>query len=294
LATLVHESGYHIATGFVGTPLICDALCHVGEYGAAFRLLTQTECPSWLYPVTMGATTIWERWDSLLPDGSVNPGEMTSFNHYAFGAVVDWLHRTVAGLAPAAPGYRQVTIAPHPCGGLTHAEARLRTPYGVAAVSWRIEHGVITIEAEAPPNTTAQIVLPGLDQSIDQNLAQGLDQSADFGLDHGHAHGLERGSFVIGSGRYSWSYPYQAPEPVRQALSVASTLQEVLRAPAAYDAVLSVLARRLPRLTRRIAEEANLRWNHDTPLSALCELAPDPNTLRDELAAALLPFSQFG
>ena len=119
-----------ISTGFVGTPLICDALCSVGAYDDAYRLLTQRACPSWLYPVTMGATTIWERWDSMLPDGSINPGEMTSFNHYALGAVADWLHRTVAGLAPAAPGYRRLAIAPHPGGGLTHARARHRTPYG--------------------------------------------------------------------------------------------------------------------------------------------------------------------
>src|SRR5207253_5774809 len=83
LARLVRGSRYRISTGFVGTPLICDALCSIGEYEAAFRLLTQRDCPSWLYPVTMGATTIWERWDSMLPDGSINPGEMTSFNHYA-------------------------------------------------------------------------------------------------------------------------------------------------------------------------------------------------------------------
>jgi alpha-L-rhamnosidase len=112
LVELVKESGYHISTGFVGTPIICDALCRAGAPDAAFKLLLQTGCPSWLYPVTMGATTIWERWDSLLPDGSVNPGEMTSFNHYALGAVVDWLHRRVAGLAPAAPGYRQMEIRP--------------------------------------------------------------------------------------------------------------------------------------------------------------------------------------
>lgn len=76
-----------MSTGFVGTPIFLDALCDVGDYDAAFSLLNQQECPSWLYPVTMGATTIWERWDSMLPDGSVNPGEMTSFNHYALGAV---------------------------------------------------------------------------------------------------------------------------------------------------------------------------------------------------------------
>jgi alpha-L-rhamnosidase len=278
LATLVQESGYHIATGFVGTPLICDALCHVGEYETAFRLLTQTECPSWLYPVTMGATTIWERWDSLLPDGSVNPGEMTSFNHYAFGAVVDWLHRTVAGLAPAAPGYHRITIAPHPGGGLTSARARHHTPYGLAQVSWRIEHGVITIEADVPPNTSARVALPGLEGDLGG------------GLDHDHTLSLEGDWFEVGSGHYSWSYPYRAPELARSALTVASTLQELLRVPTAYDAVLSVLARHLPHLARRIAEEADLRWNRDTPLTALCDLAPDPGTLRFELETALLPY----
>ena len=118
LAQLVHENDFRISTGFVGTPIICDALCAVGAEEAAFRLLMERECPSWLYPLTMGATTIWERWDSLLPDGSVNPGEMTSFNHYAFGAVADWLHRTVAGLAPAEPGYRRIEIRPRIGGGL--------------------------------------------------------------------------------------------------------------------------------------------------------------------------------
>ena len=92
----------------------------------AYALLMQTECPSWLYPVTMGATTVWERWDSLLPDGSVNPGDMTSFNHYALGSVVDWLHRTVGGLAPLEPGYRRFRVAPRPGGGLTSAETQPR------------------------------------------------------------------------------------------------------------------------------------------------------------------------
>ena len=107
----MRASGYRVSTGLLGTPLICDALCDVGEYDAAFRLFDERRCPSWLYPVTMGATTIWERWDSLRPDGSVNPGAMTSFNHYALGAVVDWLCRTVGGLAPAEPGYRRLRSA---------------------------------------------------------------------------------------------------------------------------------------------------------------------------------------
>ena len=160
LAALAQASDYRISTGFVGTPLICDALCSVGEHEAAFRLLTQRECPSWLYPVTMGATTIWERWDSMLPDGSVNPGEMTSFNHYALGAVADWLHRTVAGLAPAAPGYRAIAIRPLVGGGLSHARARHITPYGLAESSWSLDGGQLTVAIIVPPGAAAEVTLP--------------------------------------------------------------------------------------------------------------------------------------
>ena len=118
LAELVAESGYRIATGFAGTPFVTDALTATGHLDDAYRLLLQRECPSWLYPVTMGATTIWERWDSMLPDGTINPGEMTSFNHYALGAVADWMHRTIGGIAPLEPGYSKVLIAPQPGGDI--------------------------------------------------------------------------------------------------------------------------------------------------------------------------------
>ncbi|MFD1937000.1 family 78 glycoside hydrolase catalytic domain [Nonomuraea mangrovi] len=161
LAALVEREGHRIPTGFLGTPLLCDALADTGHLDTAYRLLTQRECPSWLYPVTMGATTVWERWDSMLPDGSVNPGEMTSFNHYALGAVADWMHRTVAGLAPAAPGYRRLAVAPRPGGGLTWARARLRTPYGMAETGWSLDGGRLVVEAVVPPNTTALVTLPG-------------------------------------------------------------------------------------------------------------------------------------
>ncbi|MEU4226792.1 glycoside hydrolase family 78 protein [Nonomuraea sp. NPDC026600] len=160
LAELVDQDDYRIGTGFVGTPLVCAALASVGEHDTAYRLLTQRECPSWLYPVTMGATTIWERWDSLLPDGSVNPGEMTSFNHYALGAVADFLHSTLAGLAPAAPGYRRIRVAPRPGAGLTHASAEHETPYGPAAVAWSRSGGNLTVTVSVPPGTTAEVSLP--------------------------------------------------------------------------------------------------------------------------------------
>lgn len=160
LAYLVRAAGYHMSTGFVGTPLILDALADGGHLRAAGRLLRQTENPSWLYAVTMGATTVWERWDSMLEDGTINPGEMTSFNHYAFGAVADWIHRSLAGLAPSAPGYKRMSIAPTPVDGVDWARTSHHTPYGEAKVGWTRRGDSIGVEATVPPNTTAEVCLP--------------------------------------------------------------------------------------------------------------------------------------
>ncbi|WP_432488057.1 glycoside hydrolase family 78 protein [Kineococcus sp. SYSU DK018] len=160
LAEQVAADGYHVGSGFLGTPLVCDALADTGNGATAWRLLLQTQCPSWLYPVTMGATTIWERWNSMLPDGSINPGTMTSFNHYAFGAVADFLHRRVGGLAPAAPGYRRLRVAPLPHPALTWARTAHETPYGRAAASWTLDGGQFTLEVTVPASTEADVHLP--------------------------------------------------------------------------------------------------------------------------------------
>jgi alpha-L-rhamnosidase len=257
LAALVRESDYHVSTGFVGTPLICDALCSVGEYDAAFRLLIQSECPSWLYPVTMGATTIWERWDSLLPDGSVNPGEMTSFNHYALGAVADWLHRTVGGLAPAEPGYRRLNIQPHPGGGLTHARARHHTPYGLAESAWKIEDGQITVEAVIPPNTTARVILPG-------------SESAPIGVE---------------AGAHRWSYPYQI-SGTRSSLSLGSTVGELLDNPVAWEAVQKVILRVVPELAHASGAIGQQGFG-GMPLRRLIAMFPHAETLSADIEAVL-------
>lgn len=161
LVDLLEADGFCIGTGFVGTPIICDALADAGYVDEAYHLLLQDRCPSWLYPVTMGATTVWERWDSMLPDGSINPGEMTSFNHYAFGAVADFLHRVVGGLAPAAPGYRRLLVRPRPGGGLTAAGARLRTPYGEASVRWTRAGAQLDVDLLVPAGASAIVDLPG-------------------------------------------------------------------------------------------------------------------------------------
>ena len=161
LADLVRAAGFRISTGFVGTPLMTDALADAGEPELAYRLLLQTGCPSWLYPVTMGATTVWERWDSMLPDGRINPGEMTSFNHYALGAVADWLHRRVAGLAAAEPGYRRLDVSPLPSPRLTRAEARHHTPYGEASAGWERSGGRLRLRVTVPVGARATVRVPG-------------------------------------------------------------------------------------------------------------------------------------
>lgn len=159
LAELVAEGGNRIAVGFAGVNVIADALSATGHADAAFDLLFERECPSWMYMVDQGATTIWERWDSQMPDGTVNPGRMTSFNHYALGSIADWLHREVAGLSPADPGYRRIRFAPTP-GPLASASARHLTPYGEASISWTSAGGELSVEVTVPTGATGIVELP--------------------------------------------------------------------------------------------------------------------------------------
>jgi alpha-L-rhamnosidase len=172
LAELVVASGHRISTGFAGTPFITEALTRTGHLDDAYALLLQTECPSWLYPVTMGATTVWERWDSMLPDGTINPGEMTSFNHYALGAVADWMHRTVGGLSALTPGYETVLIAPQPGGGLTWAETSLDSVHGRIVVRWELGEELV-VRATVPDGVTAVVRLPGAEE---QHLTGGTHE----------------------------------------------------------------------------------------------------------------------
>ncbi|MFU8946198.1 family 78 glycoside hydrolase catalytic domain [Mycetocola zhadangensis] len=166
LATLVRESDYRISTGFAGTPFIADALTSTGHLDDAYKLFLQRECPSWLYPVTMGATTIWERWDSMLPDGTINPGDMTSFNHYALGAVADWMHREIGGLAPIDAGYSQILIAPKISEGIDWAQTSLETPHGHANVRWERDGSSVNLSATVPAGSTAVLQWPGAQDQV--------------------------------------------------------------------------------------------------------------------------------
>ncbi|WP_309120203.1 family 78 glycoside hydrolase catalytic domain [Paenibacillus sp.] len=165
LSELVEESGYHVTTGFLGTPYINHVLADNGNAEAAYRLLLQKESPSWLYQIGQGASTVWEHWDGIRKDGSFRNPEMNSFNHYAYGAIGDWLFRCVAGIEPDEenPGYKKIKIHPHiPQDGLTWATGRVNTVYGEVRSAWRKQpDGTIELQAAIPPNTTADIVLRG-------------------------------------------------------------------------------------------------------------------------------------
>lgn len=160
LAELVRDNNYRVSTGFAGTPFITHALTDTGHVDEAYRLLLEEGCPSWLYPVTMGATTVWERWDSMLPDGTINPGEMTSFNHYALGAVADWMHKAIGGIRPLEPGYASVLIQPRPGEGIDWATTSLKTPHGEVRAAWKHDGGAFRLEATVPDGVAADVVLP--------------------------------------------------------------------------------------------------------------------------------------
>jgi alpha-L-rhamnosidase len=209
LAADVRKFG-HLTTGFLGTPLLCQTLSDYGYLDEAYMLLNRTEYPSWLYPVTKGATTIWERWDGIKPDGTFQSPSMNSFNHYAYGAIGDWMYRVVAGieLDESVPGYKHILLQPHPGGGLTHASASVESVYGRVASGWEIANGKLTVTIEVPPNTTATVRLPKAKLSEVSEAGKPLEEGrADI------SHARQAGDAVmldVGSGKYVFESAYAA------------------------------------------------------------------------------------
>jgi alpha-L-rhamnosidase len=173
LVRLIRDADGHLTTGFPGTPYILFALSDNGRVDEAFDLLMQRTPPSWLYMVESGGTTIWERWDALRADGTVNiadlkpgasdedtGGGMVSFNHYAAGAVGNWLYTRVAGIEPLEGGYRRFRVAPLLGGGLTSADSAVRTPYGEIRSAWKLDDERFTLRVEVPVSTMCAVVLP--------------------------------------------------------------------------------------------------------------------------------------
>lgn len=168
LERLVRQGCFKVGTGFASTPFILLTLAKHERLQLAYRMLQEGECPSWLYQVKMGATTMWERWDSMLPNGDINPGEMTSFNHYAFGSVGAFLHEVIGGIKALEPGWKRISINPRPGGTITDAATSFTTPYGEVSCKWALnaDRTKITATAVVPPNTTAEVKVGNYEKSL--------------------------------------------------------------------------------------------------------------------------------
>jgi alpha-L-rhamnosidase len=195
----------HLTTGFVGTPYLSHVLTRFGYLDEAYLLLNREEYPSWLYPVKQGATTIWERWDGLKPDGTFQDPGMNSFNHYAYGAVGEWMYRVMAGLDTDAEavGYKRALIAPRPGGGFTSARASHDTMYGRVSSAWTMRGGAFELAVEVPPNTAAMVRLPGAKRGAVTEGGRPLAEGNGIAAVH-----QEDGAVVVevGSGAYRFAY----------------------------------------------------------------------------------------
>ncbi|NLX08297.1 MAG: family 78 glycoside hydrolase catalytic domain, partial [Chloroflexi bacterium] len=205
----LQQDNVHLRTGFVGTPYLCRVLSNIGANDLAYRLLLNEDFPSWLYAVNLGATTIWERWNSINPDGSISSTGMNSLNHYAYGSIVEWMYRDMCGLNPAfedsMTGFRRALIAPKPDPSLRWARARYRSAAGTYESGWHIDDaGQITLDLTIPFNASARVVV------ADADLGAVM-------LNGGPLRGGEQiGGQVevtLGAGRHTITYPLRERPP---------------------------------------------------------------------------------
>lgn len=215
LAEEIRQGQYHLTTGFVGTPYLCHVLSRYGHTDVAYKLLNQENYPSWLYPIKQGATTIWERWDGIKPDGSFQNASMNSFNHYAYGAIGDWLYQVVAGIEvdPNRPGYKRILIQPQPGGGLTYARATLDSLYGRIESHWTLEADMFDLTVTIPANTEGLVRLPAQSAASVTEQGQPIDHVEGI-----HEIRQEDGAviLIIGSGHYQFRTQMRQPPKTRE------------------------------------------------------------------------------
>jgi alpha-L-rhamnosidase len=193
----------HLSTGFLGTPYLCHVLSANGYTDVAYDLLLQESYPSWLYPVKMGATTIWERWDGQKTDSTFQDPGMNSFNHYAYGAIGDWMYRVSAGIETRDPGYKHLIIQPHPTRRLTYSKANFESSYGTVASGWERNGDKITVSVKIPANNIATIVLPAGSESNATENGKPLSGNINFSDIRTEGNKL---LFEAGSGTYTFEY----------------------------------------------------------------------------------------
>ncbi len=235
----------HLTTGFLGTPHLCDVLVQYGYPEVAYALLQQESYPSWLYPVTKGATTIWERWDGIRPDGSLQNPKMNSFNHYAYGAIGNWMYQNIAGINfdPKQPGYKQVIIQPRPGGSLTHARASFTGPYGRISSAWQITNGLFELKVQIPANSRAVVYLPYAKSRLVKESGRLLAEESDS------AKVQQEGEWVrveLGSGQYIFNYPAEEIEQSRKTYNLQFRLADLL----ADRDVRGLLYKKIPALRK--------------------------------------------
>ena len=265
----IKAHGWHLTTGFLGTPHLLPALSAVGRDDVAYRLLLEKQYPSWLYEVTMGATTTWERWDSIRPDGSFQDPGMNSFNHYAYGAVGEWMYSSIAGIKATGPGYSTFRVAPRPGGGLTHASVSHDSPYGEIRSAWRkASQDRLTLDVTVPANTVARVHVPAVSK---QAVFEGGGLAADapgvrfVRMQDGAA------VFEVGSGDYAFE-----SEDVRGYIGLAAARSldfQTLAAEVAGSAdAPKVVQRRLPVEASQLVRTLDRAWQTylagDTQLAA--------------------------
>jgi len=208
LASDVLKHG-HLTTGFLGTPHLLNVLTRFGYQDLSYSLLKREKFPSWLYPVKQGATTIWERWDGLKPDGSFQDVRMNSFNHYAYGAVGEWMYEVMGGINidPKAPGYKHVLIRPQPGGDFMFVNLSHDSPYGRVTTKWRFIDSDFELRVEIPANSSASVRLPN---AILNEVTESGGKLQDA---QGVSDAEQQGSNVelrLGSGNYVFKFPWHA------------------------------------------------------------------------------------
>lgn len=241
----LRENHYHLETGFVGTPYLLRVLSEHGMNDLAYHLLLTEEYPGWLYQVKMGATTVWERWDSVLPDGKISGTEMNSLNHYAEGAVVEWMYRDMLGIQPMekAPGFRRFRVAPKPNFRLSEACGRVETASGEIRSAWQLRKGKLTVELTVPFGTEAEWLLPDAALSEVKNGLTAISGVMDIRQERGDV------CVKLAAGRYRVSYTPTVP--YRKIYSIDSSVKELLENPK----------------TRRILDEDYFPYNEVIPFA---------------------------
>ena len=275
LVAAVKGNGWHLSTGFLGTPHLLPALSAIGRDDVAYRLLLEKEYPSWLYEVTMGATTTWERWDSIRPDGSFQDPGMNSFNHYAYGAVGEWMYSVAGGITATGPGYSTFRVAPRPGGGLTHATVSHDSPYGEIQSAWRtVAEDRLTLDVSVPANTVARVHVPAVSE-------QAVLESGGLAAD---APGvrfvrMQEGAavFEVGSGDYAFE-----SDDVRGYIGLAAArsldVQDTAADVAGSAATTEVPHTRLPVEASQLVRTLEQAWR--------AYLAGDTGSAADALASA--------